>query len=112
MDYALLNDIFDDVSQISDDELADIEDFLTKDRRRAHRRVLNIHKARHRRYVDRKVHYRDWYSHLHQYSKGKIHCSCNLCRFRPNWDPDNKPIQDVRNLVDMNQQLRDFNENN
>ena len=22
----------------------------------------------------------DWYKHLHQYSKGKIHCSCSLCK--------------------------------
>jgi len=22
----------------------------------------------------------EWYPHLHQYSKGKIHCSCSLCK--------------------------------
>ena len=25
-----------------------------------------------------------WYDHLHQYSKGKIHCSCPICRCKTN----------------------------
>lgn len=25
-----------------------------------------------------------WYKHLHQYSKGKIHCSCAICRCKTN----------------------------
>ena len=27
---------------------------------------------------------KDWYDNLHQYSKGKIHCSCPMCRRKTN----------------------------
>ena len=101
MDYA-------ELLEFSDDFSSDEPEYLTKCRKRALRRVMDMHKARDRRYVDRKVHYRDWYSHLHQYSKGKIHCSCNLCRFRPNWDPDNKPMQDMRQLEGISCQMSEY----
>lgn len=111
VDYTVLNDIFDDVSAVSEEELEDIRDFLEKDNRRARRRRLNISKARHKRYISRKVHGLDWYKNLHQYSKNKVHCSCNLCRFRPNWDPNNMSMRDVRRTEIMNQRLREYNEN-
>lgn len=43
-------------------------------------------KAIRKRNIDRNVRQRwshsscgDWYDNLHEYSKGKIHCSCGLC---------------------------------
>lgn len=42
-------------------------------------------KALRKRKIDKQVHWcgRDgehtWYNNLHEYSKGKIHCSCGLC---------------------------------
>lgn len=83
------------------------ENFLTKDKVRATRRVTNIHKAQRKRRLSHEIYAMDWYKNLHQYSKNKIHCSCNLCKFRPIYDPDNKPAQVLRWLIDMTQQLAD-----
>lgn len=82
-----------------------MEDYLTKNMSRARRRALDLSKARRKAHLAKEVYGIDYYKYLHQYSKNKIHCSCNLCRFRPNYDPDNKPMQDVRNLLDIRQQL-------
>ena len=60
-------------------------------RTRAWRRYKNYTKAKRKRDIDRKRCYysyiepdkRDeylWYKFFHQYSKGKIHCSCPMCR--------------------------------
>ena len=40
-------------------------------------------KALRKRKIDMQVHWycseHPWYNNLHEYSKGKIHCSCGLC---------------------------------
>ena len=41
----------------------------------------------------------DWYKHLHQYSKGKIHCSCPLCAAKTN--PKRKLISVGNTLQDQ-----------
>lgn len=44
-----------------------------------------------------------WYDNLHQYSKGKIFCSCYLCRnkTRDKKKKDNWSVKDKRNLDKM-----------
>ena len=44
-----------------------------------------------------------WYDNLHQYSKGKIFCSCYLCRnkVRDKKKKDNWSIKDKRNFNRM-----------
>ena len=60
-------------------------------------------KAIRRRRIDRDVHqgygrFRggDWYDNLHQYSKGKIHCSCELCSAKTR--KDGYTISDIRKI--------------
>ena len=53
-------------------------------RSRAERRKLNAKHAMRKRNKDRalrshQVDFEDWYDNLHEYSKGKIHCSCPAC---------------------------------
>ena len=60
-------------------------------------------KAIRKRNIDRSVRQRcswgscgDWYNNLHQYSKGKIHCSCELCSAKTR--KDGYAISDVRKI--------------
>lgn len=43
-------------------------------------RMMNVHKALHKRYICRHIYGFDWYKNLHAYSKNKIFCSCWMCR--------------------------------
>ena len=93
---------------IGEFDLDEAFEFLEKGTTRARRRAINASKARRKRKLSRSIYAIDWYKNLHQYSKNKIHCSCNLCRYRPTWDPDNKPLQDLRRLDAMKSSLLDF----
>ena len=65
-------------------------------RPRAWRRWKNFTKARRKRELDKELtmpfpdhvdgSLQQWlfYKNLHQYSKGKIHCSCSMCRNKTN----------------------------
>ena len=93
------------------DELFIEEVVLKKDKRRGDRRKKNIAKALRKLNLSRsflKSYGYDWYDNLHQYSKNKIHCSCNLCRFRPVWDPDQKTASDMRREAHMKFLLNDY----
>lgn len=52
---------------------------------------------------------RPWYDHLHQYNKGKIHCSCALCRCKTNdkhglsGPAMNWPVRDQKRMGGMMQ---------
>ena len=83
-------------------------EFAQKPNKRALRRKLNMSKARRKAFISRSVYGLDWYRHLHQYSKNKVHCSCNLCRFRSSFEPDEKPVQDLKRLEDMEEQLKEI----
>ncbi len=72
------------------------------------RRKKNCAKAMRKRSISRQVHIHEWYDNLHQYSKNKIHCSCQMCRFRSGWDPDRKPMADLRRIEGMKYQLSEF----
>lgn len=75
---------------------------------RALRRYLNTKKALRKRNICRKVYGHEWYFSLHEYSKNKIHCSCGMCRFKPSWDPDAKPMQDIRTEEHMNSRIKEY----
>ena len=74
---------------------------------RARRRKNNWRKARRKEWIVRHIYCWDkgWYDNLHQYSKGKIHCSCPLCAAKTN--PKRKRIgrgyvgKDLRRILEM-----------
>ena len=53
-------------------------------RTRADRRKMNTKKARRKQKIAKEVHNISWYDNLHEYSKGKIHCSCPICSEKTN----------------------------
>ena len=71
-------------------------------------RKNSITKARRKQEIAETVYGWSYYDNLHQYSKNKIHCSCNLCRFRPVWNPDAKPMQDIKNIAKMDYRLKEY----
>lgn len=62
----------------------------------------------------------EWYSHLHQYSKNKIHCSCPMCsskakKHRPAFGEEkgrhrgrNWSHSDVRKIIAMTAREREY----
>ncbi len=87
-----------------------IEEFegMEKNKQRAVRRKKDVAKARRKRAISRAVYGIDWYDNLHEYSKNKVHCSCNLCRFKPVYDPNQEPMQDTRNKEAMRFKEREY----
>ena len=53
---------------------------------RATRRKNNCRKAKRKEWIVHHVYGwpEGWYNNLHEYSKGKIHCSCPLCAAKTN----------------------------
>ena len=82
------------------------ENYIEKTDIRAKRRKNNRNKAARKQHICKNIYGFDWYhKSLHQYSKNKIHCSCPMCRYRSIFEPDRKPMQDIKNLIDIEQQL-------
>jgi hypothetical protein len=81
---------------------------LEKSHRRAKRRQTDRRKAKRKQNICKNVYHYMWYDNLHQYSKNKIHCSCQMCRFRSVYEPDAKPIQDQKRILSMNQDLKEY----
>lgn len=56
---------------------------MRKPRSSAYNRDVSRRKALHKQRIAKRLYSYDsefeYYKHLHQYSKGKIHCSCHLC---------------------------------
>lgn len=73
------------------------------------RRKKDYSKACRKRSISRQIHVNsEWYDNLHQYSKNKIHCSCGMCRFRNSWEPDRKPMSDVRKIEGSKYRLEEY----
>lgn len=53
-------------------------------RHRGNRRKQDAAKAIRKRKLAKELYQLDWYDNLHEYSKGKIHCSCPMCRAKTN----------------------------
>ena len=85
-------------------------------RDRAWRRRKDVAKALHKRRIVRDVYrWKDWYDNLHQYSKNKVHCSCSMCGCKTHnqfhtGPATTWPAHDEKHLIDMNQQLNDYDE--
>lgn len=50
-------------------------------RDRAYLRDVRNRKIQRKKRISKSVYGFDWYKHDGQYSKGKIHCGCELCKF-------------------------------
>lgn len=94
----------------------DPPEFRPKDRSRAEHRRKDIVHARRRRDKDRSLRghslfFEDWYGNLHEYSKGKIHCSCPICKIRTNDKRaivNEPPVRDKRKLLQLAQEIEDY----
>lgn len=92
---------------------ADPPEFNKKDRSRANRRKADLSHAIRRRAKDRALRghspsFTDWYDNLHEYSKGKIHCSCPMCRIKTNDKnalTSEPPVRDRRKIEKLNAEI-------
>ena len=50
-------------------------------RDKAYLRDVRKRKMQRKKRINKAVYGLDWYPHEGQYSKGKIHCGCGLCKF-------------------------------
>ena len=69
---------------------------------RRYARRMTYLKAKRKRRIDQERsagRWPDWYNNLHQYSKGKIHCSCGMCRCKTK--DSGYPIQDLKRILEM-----------
>jgi len=65
-------------------DLDSFDNFLEKDKSQQKKRRLDVTKALRKRQISTKAYGFAWYPNLHQYSKGKIHCSCPMCSAKTN----------------------------
>ncbi len=72
------------------------------------KRKLDYTKAARKRKVCRYIYETEWYDNLHQYSKNKIHCSCQMCRFRSDWEPGRKTVSDIRKQTGMDCKEKEY----
>lgn len=76
---------------------------LVKNNHRAVKRIEDIRKSSRKRKLAKNIYGADWYKHFHQYSKGKIHCSCWLCCFK------GLTKADRNKLISMKQEIDELN---
>lgn len=50
-------------------------------RTRAYRRYVRNKTIARKKRICKKIYSSDWYKHDGEYSKGKIHCGCKLCKY-------------------------------
>ena len=81
---------------------------MIKDKTAAKRRHDNVKKAIRKQNISKHVYGMDWYPNLHQYSKNKVHCSCQMCRFKSVWNPNQKPIADMKKDIAANEQIAEY----
>ena len=84
-------------------------------RTRAWRRYKDYIKAKRKRDIDRartrpwvdpsEIEDYLWYKHFHQYSKGKIHCSCPMCRAKTKRN-DYYIVGHSYTMADLRKQMR------
>ena len=80
-----------------------------KNKKRAKRRKNDYAKAVRKKKLDEEIHRNlsPWYNNLHEYSKNEIHCSCQMCRFRSGWYPDEKPASDIRKEIAASYEIKE-----
>lgn len=81
---------------------------------RAERRKDDFTKAIRKRDICREHYGFEYYDNLHQYSKGKIHCSCPLCANKVGkyGNTPNYNHSDEKKIESMNERVKEFDEIN
>lgn len=75
----------------------------------AFRRYVKNKTVQRKKYLSNAVYGIDWYKHDGQYSKGKIHCGCGLCKFGKQYGLPT--IKDKREASREKLLLNDYNMN-
>lgn len=102
---------------IYSDDLTDAEAeslfSTTKESKRGDRRKIDYKKARRKARIDlaRSCDGLPLYDNLHQYSKNKIHCSCQLCRGKDCFGRHVTTEQEVKSHDEMLVELKELDEN-
>ena len=102
---------------IYSDDLTDAETeslFSTpKDSKKGKRRKIDYKKAKRKARIDlaRSCDGLPLYDNLHQYSKNKIHCSCQLCRGKDCFGRHVTTEQEVKSHDEMLVELKELDEN-
>lgn len=106
-----------EVLDIYSDDLTDAEAeslfSTTKESKRGDRRKIDYKKARRKARIDLARSYDGLplYDNLHQYSKNKIHCSCQLCRGKDCFGRHVTTEQEVKSHDEMLVELKELDEN-
>ncbi len=76
-----------------------------KNNSRRYARRMSYLKAKRKQRIDKERsagRWPAWYNNLHQYSKGKIHCSCGMCRCKTKiLGQYNYSIKDLKRILEM-----------
>lgn len=85
----------------------------TKESKRGDRRKIDYKKAKRKARIDlaRSCDGLPLYDNLHQYSKNKIHCSCQLCRGKDCFGRHVTTEQEVKSRDEMLAELKELDEN-
>lgn len=73
---------------------------------RAYLRDVRKRKVQRKKRICKAVYGFDWYQHDGQYSKGKIHCGCGLCKFGKKYGTPT--IRDIREKTRERTLLDDY----
>lgn len=109
MNNEVLVDIYGDITDAETDSL-----FSTpKDGKKGDRRKIDYKKAKRKAKIDlaRSFDGLPMYDNLHQYSKNKIHCSCQLCRGKDCFGRHVTTEQEVKSHDEMLAELKELDEN-
>lgn len=85
------------------------EIILMKDKSRAKRRKNNVYKAIRKKKISQSISLLPKEKKgLHEYSKNKIHCSCNYCKFRSKFNPNQRTYSDMKKDVSMDYKMKEY----
>ena len=71
-------------------------------------RRVSRKKALRKQKIAKKLYGGERFDNLHQYSKNKVHCSCQLCRFRSVFNPNAKTYSDMKKELSMEAKLNEY----
>lgn len=75
-------------------------------RDRAYIRYARNKAILHKKSICKHVHGFEWYNHDGQYSKGKIHCGCGLCKYGKKYGYPT--FREEREIAHLNEALNDY----
>ena len=95
------------IFMVNFEEILD-EEMPVKNKSRALSRKRDIYKALRKRSICKEVYHWDWYDNLHEYSKNKVHCSCQMCRFKSVFEPNAKTYSDMKKELSLENKLKEY----